>query len=638
LRRFLVFFTAGVLLLSGLWYANTHLVPALPPDHTPTPLSTRTPEPTPTPVVQSGPRAVIISLAGARADRAQAYMADGTMPALAQLGAQGTLAQYALSVNPPLTATGHASLATGAYPATTGIVSDRYHRPGDELHRHLDAMQEPEFGAEPVWRTAMREARRTAAVCWPGTSLNAPETLADYTVTYGTTDAPSAQHIVALEAARTWPGAPRSFSTPREGTLTIAKDETPLVRLYLLAIDTADDGQAEYDTFYLSRERQVDDRSALLRLGEAVPLVIDDHLLSGAHFILSEASADAATIYQSRVCYNRAQPNELVREVNKRFGFFPAGADDSALKQGWITPEQYVRAVETQSRWISAVSRFVLETYRPEVLFTSQPPVDALQRQFLLLDPAQPGHSPELAAEYDRYVRQGYALADAAVQDLADALDPEQTALFVVSDRGMAPVHSEVYLNTLLAAYGLLAYEEGTGGTEVRATGSKAIAIASGGAAHIYINLRGRERAGIVAEADYPAVQDAIIAALVNLKDEAEQPIFGQVLRRDELLALGLSARTAGDVYVQAAPGYSLNDRWGSPAILAPAAHYGQPGYAADLPDMHAIFVAAGRGVQRGAQVGPVHIVDLAPTIDHLLGLQPPEPRAGRVLEEVLLP
>ncbi len=637
MKRFLVFFLAGALLLGGLWYADTRLVPLPAPAGTPTALPTRTPEPTLALVAESGPMVVVLSLDGARADLTQGYMADGTMPALARLEAQGAMAQYALSVDPPLTAAAHASLATGAYPAQTSVVSDRYHRPGEDLNSPVDALEQPEVGAETVWRTAMREARRTAAVCWPGTSLDAPETLADYTVAQGTTDAPSARHEVALAGAPAWTDAPHSFSPPAEGILTIAKGDIPLATLYLLALDAMDDGQASYDTFILSRERKVEGASARLRLGEAVPLVIDDHLLSGAHFTLTEASADRVTLFQSRVCYNRAHPNELVREINARFGFFPAGADPDALQHGWITPEQYIAAAEAQSQWISAVTRFVLETYRPEVLFAWQGAAGELQRQFLLVDPAQPGYSPELAAEHAGYVRRGYAMVDAAVQDLAGALDLEQTTLFVVSGHGMAAARSQVYVNTILAAQGLLAYQPGSQGALVRASKTKAVAFASGGAAHVYINLRGRERAGIVPEADYGKVQDAIVTALQEAKGDDGQPLFSRVLRQGELPALGLNAVTAGDVVVQAAPGYAISDGRNA-STVGPAAFRGQCGYPASLPEMYAVFLAAGRGIGAGAPVGPVHIVDLAPTIDRLLGLNPPEARAGRVLEELLLP
>ncbi len=637
MRRFLVFSIAAALLLLGLWFADTHLVPPPAANRTSTPLPTRTLEPTPAVAARSGPRAVVISLVGAQAGRVQGYLADGTMPVLARLAAQGAAAQYALSVDPSLAFPAHASLASGAYPDATGVVADRYRLPGDQLGSAADALYRARAEAEPVWRTAMREARRTAAICWPGVSFEAPATLADYTVTAGEVDAPSAQHEVKLAEAQPWAGAPPSFSPLREGSLTIRKKQVPLATLYLLAVDTTDNNQPDYDTFILSRTRAVDEGSARLRRGQTAPLVIDDLLLSGAYFTLSEATGDTVKVFQSRVCYNRAQPNELVREINRRFGFFPAGGDLDALWQGWVTPVQYIEAVEAQSRWVRNVTRFVLEAYKPDLLFTADPSADALQHPFLLVDPRQANYTPETAAQCANYVRQGYALADAAVADLAGTLDLQQTALVVVSGHGMAPVLGTVHVNSILAGYGFLSYGGGPD-SPVDVARSKAVAVASGAAAHIYINLQGREPSGIVPEADYPAVQDAIVATLTKVKDAAGQPVFSRVLRRAELEQVGLAAEVTGDVFAQAAPGYTLADDRGYPGVLGPALYRGEHGFAADLPEMHGIFLAAGRGIRAGAEVGPVHVVDLAPTLDRMLGLKPPMPRAGRVLEEVLLP
>jgi len=635
-KRFLFFSSSLVLLLAGLWYADTSMVAPPAPVGTATPLPTHTPEPTPTPKVRTGPRVVVLSLDGAQASRVAAYLADGTMPNLARLQKQGAMAQYALSVDPPLTAPAHASLASGAYPATTGVVADRYHRADDDLDSPVDALLQAPLGAEPVWRTAMREARRTAAVFWPGTSLDLPATLADYTVTYGATDAAAAQHQVSLTEARYWAGAPSSFSPRREGSLTISKDGFPLVHLYLLAVDTTDDGQENYDTFILDRRRQVTATSARLRLGETAPLIIDEMLTSGAYFTLTQVEADQVTLYQSRLCYNQAQPDELVRQVNERFGFYPAGPDGQALQRGWITPEQYAEMAEIQSRWMMSVTTFVLETYKPELLFAWQGAADALQRQFLLVDAGQPGHSAEKAAEYEGYLRRGYALADQAVGELAAALDLAQTTLIVVSDHGVAPVHSQVYLNSILRAHKLLIHGAAPD-YPISVSQSKALALASGGAAHIYINLQGRERAGVVPTEEYPKVQDAIIAALSKVTGEDGQPVFSRLLRRDEVNDLNLGAPAVGDVFVQAAPGYALSDSLAHPGILGPAERYGEAGYDATRPEMQAIFLAAGRRIRVGPEVGPVHILDLAPTVSHLLGLKAPESPEGRVLEEMLV-
>ncbi len=46
-------------------------------------------------------------------------------------------------------------------------------------------------------------------------------------------------------------------------------------------------------------------------------------------------------------------------------------------------------------------------------------------------------------------------------------------------------------------------------------------------------------------------------------------------------------------------------------------------------------FVAAGAGVRAGVVVDRIRLVDVAPTVAHLLGVPAP-PVEGRVLEEIL--
>jgi predicted AlkP superfamily phosphohydrolase/phosphomutase len=637
MKRFLLFLAAILIVASGLWLANTRL--ATPPAPTPTPTAqpTNAPRPSATPVAQSHKQVVVISLDGAQADRVRGYMADGAMPNLARLASQGTMAQYAHSIDPSLTAAAHASLATGAYPSSTGVVSNRYHRSADAFNWYTDALATVALGSEPLWRTAMRQGLRTATICFPETSLDAPNSLADYTVAYGAEDAYSAQHEVTLADAQAWTNAPPSFSPLKDGSLTILKSKAPLATVYVLAVDNSDDGQANYDTFYLSRSRAIDENSARLKLGAATPLIVDANTVSGAYFTATRLEGDKLTVYQGPVTYNQIRPIELAREVTQRYRFFPAGADYYALEHNWITPAQYVHQAELQASWIISVTDYVLDTYKPDLLYTWQGAADEMQHQFLMLNPDQPNYTPERAQEYAGYVRRGYALADAAVGDLAKSLDPNLATLIVVSDHGMAPVRDQVYVNTILAQKGLVVYGAGSS-FPIDNTASKAVAFASGGAAHIYINLAGRENPGIVPVQDYKAVQDAIVEALTQAKDKDGKPLFSRVVRRADLPDYALDSANSGDVFVQAAPGHVLTDYRGNPDVLGPIAYYGQHGYAADLADMHAIFLAEGRGIRTGQQTGPVHIVDLAPTVARLLDIPAQMNFAGRVLDEVLLP
>ena len=61
----------------------------------------------------------------------------------------------------------------------------------------------------------------------------------------------------------------------------------------------------------------------------------------------------------------------------------------------------------------------------------------------------------------------------------------------------------------------------------------------------------------------------------------------------------------------------------------------GYHGYLASNPKMNAVFVAAGRGITKGARVGVIENIHVAPTIAHLLGVELSGAR-GKVLQEIL--
>ncbi|MGC8827994.1 MAG: hypothetical protein ACP5TV_13445, partial [Anaerolineae bacterium] len=94
----------------------------------------------------------------------------------------------------------------------------------------------------------------------------------------------------------------------------------------------------------------------------------------------------------------------------------------------------------------------------------------------------------------------------------------------------------------------------------------------------------------------------------------------------------------AGDFWVQAVPGVALcagghsgEDRaWWEEAGLA-------DGYSSDLPEMRGFFVLAGPGITPYGLVGPISLLDIAPTIGTLLHISVPDPVQGRPLTELMV-
>jgi predicted AlkP superfamily phosphohydrolase/phosphomutase len=90
----------------------------------------------------------------------------------------------------------------------------------------------------------------------------------------------------------------------------------------------------------------------------------------------------------------------------------------------------------------------------------------------------------------------------------------------VLSDHGFMIVRRVINLNTWLVEQGFMKLRDGAGPGEYLESvdwgRTQAFAMGLG---NIYLNLRGRERAGIVAAADAPGVKRRIVEGLTGLRD-----------------------------------------------------------------------------------------------------------------------
>ncbi len=575
----------------------------------------------------------LISWDGAPSNLVYKLMEDGYLPHFSSLAEQGIRAESAQSVDPSLTSAAQNTIATGSYPSHTGIVSNSFHNPNDSIYWYRRGYDEALDQAEPVWVTASKQGLTTAAVFFLGGSPDLPSQMADYTIDYGIQDAYSNQFSLSLEpVSQAWEGAlPESFSPPLEGSYAIPE----INRVYFYAVDPSDDQQANYSRVYINIEKVIDENTPGLQVNDWGSLVLMPKLVAGAEFLLQEIDQDKTpleiTLYHTGIFHNLASPRELQDALNQKFGFFPSGADSYAMEDGWITAEQNLYLLKKASQWMAEVSAWVYQTYQPDLQYTWHDEFDAAGHAFLMQNERQYNYTPELAEQYQDYYRQAAQSSDNALATMLDVIDLEETTVMMVADHGMAPIHSVVYVNTILEKAGLLALD---GRDYVIEEKTKAIAIASGGAAHIYINLLGHEKDGFVPESDYTSIQQQIIDLFENLVDpESGGKVFQHVLRQDELAEIHLDHINSGDVFVQAFPGYHLDGWRGNAYIFELAVFYGQHGYDSRLPEMQAIFIAAGGAMPaQGIIIPAVKLVDYAPTIAHLLGFMPAPTVDGEII------
>lgn len=596
-------------------------VPAAPTPTTDHAAPTQTSLPTPE---KPRPRVFVISWDGGGAEMIYNLIDTGKLPNFARLDSAGVRAEYARSVDPTLTAPAQTSIATGSYPSHTGIVSNSYHAITDSIYWYRRGFDQFLDQAEPVWATASRAGLTSAALFFTGGSPAFPNQTADYTIGFGVQDAYSDLLSVSLApAGPAWEGdLPPSYSPPYEGKFTIRD----VAQVYLYVVDGSDDGTSNYDTVLLATGRRATGLSPRLSTGDWGQLTLTTSTHAGADFLLQGIQGDSvpetALIYHSGVFHNTASPRALLEALNEKFGYFPAGHDPYAIEDGWISPEQGLYLAERAALWMAQVTAWVDETYQPDLLFTWQDIFDGAGHSYSLQSPGQYNYTPELAAEYAGYFERSAQVADQALAIMLAPVDLEEVTVMMVADHGMAPIHTRVYVNTILEQAGLLTLD---GRDYVVEEKTRAIAFASGGSAHIYINLEDHEMDGFVSPEEYNHIQDQIIDLFTNLTDpESGEAVFQRVLRQDQLADLGLDHPNAGDIFVQANPGYHLDHWRGNNFIFETANFYGQHGYDSSLAQMHAFFIAAGAAVPPGGGlIPPVRIVDYAPTIAALLGFTP---------------
>lgn len=563
------------------------------------------------------------------------YTRDGTLMNLAALARRGVNAQYLQPVDLTLPIPAYLTLSTGAFSYQTGLSSLTLHTldvSSPAAHLGLAMTIAP----EPIWRTAMRSGLKTATLFWPAASLDEPDMGADYMLFSAASDAPSAQHVLALQPADGWEDLPPSQGPLFEGVLNIAGREGAVASAWhVLAVEDTDNMTGTHQVLFLDDDKKLGNGYTEVRLGKCAGITVSPRLHSGSYVCFTASQGLTVTLYQSRPWYNRGRPADLLRKVNEQFGSPPPEPDLAALRAGWLSAQQYLAMAELRSRWLADVVGYLYGTYAPDLLLTSDDIIAACARAFLLVDGRQEGYGPEKAESYSIYLQRAHGIADANLKKLLTLVNLADSAVFVLSPYGSMPVHTIVHLNTILLNAKLLQTEAGVGPKHIDASKTKAWAVTSGGHAQIYINLQGRERPGLVGPGDYAKVQDQIVKLLHDTKDEAGQPVFARIVKAEELESLHLRGPSTGEVFVQAAPGYLLSDELGVKQVLAPAPCCASDGFSATFSEMRGIFVAAGSSLASGQTVAPVSVLDIAPTIAQALGIQPAPSVQGRVIEGI---
>ncbi len=209
-----------------------------------------------------------------------------------------------------------------------------------------------------------------------------------------------------------------------------------------------------------------------------------------------------------------SKPEDYATELAKAGGrFYVQGMpeDTKAQESGVLTTEEFLAQAHIAGKEFSAQFPYVLDHFEDGLLFFYVGNVDQISHvMWKVLDPGHPSYDAEVDPKHAGLIEELYIGLDGIVGQALERLAPDDT-LVVMSDHGFASWRRAFHLNAWLREKGFLAVKdpEMENDPGVFANVDWAHTRAYGvGINALYINLKGREKNGIVPEEKRKALMD----------------------------------------------------------------------------------------------------------------------------------
>ncbi len=379
-------------------------------------------------------------------------------------------------------------------------------------------------------------------------------------------------------------------------------------------------------------------------------------------------------------------PPSLLQEIEERFGPYPLymrtyfSADLSDANA-----ERFLEELHEELRIKFEVLHDLMDRNSPDFTMFHLWGTDRVQHDlWSVIDDAHPTYDAAFAAKYQPRVAGYFAAVDAEIGRLRARLDRDST-LFIMSDHGFGPIHKTIDLNVWLLEQGYIHIKKSLlsrirfrlwkmGFTYevlirfllklmrfglrlpdlspadtvnmVRENSlnpllslndvdwSRTRAYSRMGMGQIVLNVEGREEHGWIKGGEaYRRIRDEIVSSLRDMRDpETGRPIKGEIYTREDIYH-GPHLEEAPDItflpleddtMASALMGFTTR-RW----IVDNAFLFGNH-------RMDGILIAHGKHVRSGVTMEDARLIDLAPTVLHLLGEKIPRDMDGQVLAEML--
>jgi predicted AlkP superfamily phosphohydrolase/phosphomutase len=603
---------------------------------------------------QTPRKAIVLGWDGAVPSFIHEMLCQGKLPNLAKLIEDGAFADEVRPVFPSYTASGFASLWSGAPPSITGISGNRVPR----LPRRQFTILESAGGfnpallkAEPLWAAAMRAGRKIVGAHAPfgGESPVQGVHIQGYAGIAGR-DGIINGRSSKPQRATSWKNIPQSAAPPLEIVFNVAA-----ANLFGLLIDDPLDPQNGYDTLLVATSRDGNDIRTRLKSAPAgpgnerfwsAPITVNTGAGRAANtylrlFDLKNDGSDFL-LYFTRPARQVISHPELVKDASAIVRSFIGNGATQLYTQGALgltvpnggdgTAEaRYLETATFAQQQLKETIQWALQHLPWDLFFAYTPFPDETEHLWRgYLEPSLPGFRQEIAARLRFFLEQVYQTSDDLL-GIMMARRPENTIVALVSDHGMEGINKLVAINKALQESGLLALDD-RGGVDLAKTRAFYPSANNG---YLLINTIDR-RNGIVTAAEREDVVRRIRESLAQIRDGDRQVVTGIFDVQTAGATMGVGGDSGGDIYLDLLPGYDFDPRLRLANLISRRDPHGMHGFNPSRPSMHTIMVFNGPGVAPGRKLRDARIIDFAPTLSKLIDIPAPRDATGKILEEAL--
>ena len=402
--------------------------------------------------------------------------------------------------------------------------------------------------------------------------------------------------------------------------------------------------QGIYDKVAIYKNKKATEPIVVLEKGKFHPYIIDEAIRKEEvkqvirHMRIVDLAEDGSHV---KIFVSAAMemnndtlfyPRRLYKSVVDNIGFPPPSSMLFPGRSRELFFDCALASWEVASKWQSGAIHHLLKEEKYDVIFSHFHNIDIQDHTFYkYMAEGTANMKPEDFVELSQEV---YKQTDRYLGSFLHLLD-EGWTIFVVSDHGLVTHGNELPLICdmnglnvgLMRELGFTVLQKDENGKDIKAIDwSKTKAVANRGC-HIYLNIKGRNKNGIVDPKDKWEVEEEIMTALYGYKHPVTgKRVIALALRNKDAVLLGLGGPESGDIVYWTAEGYNY-DHTDSLSTT----------YGINDTSASPIFIAAGVGIKENFVTDRyIRETDLAPTMALLGGVRMPAQCEGAPVYQIL--